>query len=54
MKYSKNMYWWIVALVALLGCVINAMFDQWILSVACGVAFLISGSFYLEKRKAGQ
>jgi uncharacterized membrane protein len=56
MKYSKNMYWLIVALVALvalLAMILNVILDPWNFSVLMGLMFMISVSQYMKYRKWG-
>ena len=54
MKFSKNMYWWVVSVVALVAMVLNAIMDQWIISALMALMFVISGSQYFKYRKAGK
>jgi len=51
---SKNFYWWLVAVVALVASVINAMFDQWFVSGFMVMAFILAGSKYFKYRREGK
>jgi len=51
---SKNIYWWIVAVLALVASVLNAIVDQWFVCGFMVVAFLIALTNYMKYRREGK
>lgn len=53
-KLSKNFYWWLVCVIALIGLLVYAVFNQLFFSGMMFFALLVALVNYLKYRKRGE
>jgi len=53
-KWSKNFYWWIVAVISITATVFNTINELYFIAGITAMCFLVAGSNYLKYRRRGE